>query len=167
MLVESARDLFEHELEAAHDAVSRISSTLPGFAKRANDDGLRSLLDELASAGEEQRKHLEQVFQLLDRSKGGESSGPVGAMLDDLRSMARRNPAPEVLDFYMGEGAGDIAQYLQSAYEALLHLAERSGVTHSSPEIGSAIESSFKQTKRLVRRLEKLPEKLVERVRPT
>jgi ferritin-like metal-binding protein YciE len=87
-------------------------------------------------------------------------------MLDEMRSMVRQAAAPELLDLSVAHAATDVAQYLQSSYEGLMQLAERSGLTHSTPEIGGLIEPCLKETKHSARKLQKQIEKLVEHVRP-
>jgi ferritin-like metal-binding protein YciE len=163
--MESARELFEHELSSASDAASRGCSVLGRIVEKATDSGLRSVLATFTEELVEQTRRLHEATELVG-SNGTEPSKPVRAMLDQTRSDARQSSAPEVLDFAVAHGAADVAQYLQSSYEGLMQLAERSGLTHSTPEIGGLIEPGLKETKRSARKLQKQIDKLVEHVRP-
>jgi hypothetical protein len=87
-------------------------------------------------------------------------------MLDELRAVSRNGSSPEVLDLYAAQIASDVSQYLQSSFQRMLQLAERSGLTQSMPKIGRLLEPGFKETKRSGRRLQKRVDKLVERLRP-
>ena len=164
--MESARELFEHELAGAHDAAARAAKALPGVARKTSDERLGTLLEELSSATREQVDRLGKIFDALDRPVAGEPSKPARAMLDEMTSTAKQARAPEVVDVVVAESASDVAQYLQSTYEMMLQLAERSGLTHSTPEIGEMLEPSLKEAKRSTRRLQKQVEKLVQTVRP-
>jgi ferritin-like metal-binding protein YciE len=164
--VESARELFEQELGEARDAAERVAKALPGLARSTNDDGLRGVLEELTSTADEHAKRLDRVFEMLSLSANGEPSKPIRAMLEEMRSTTKQAKAPEVVDMVVAEGANDIAQHLESSYEALLQLAERSGVTHSTPEIGELLRPSMKEARKSAKRLKKQIETLVQDVRP-
>jgi ferritin-like metal-binding protein YciE len=164
--MESARDLFEYELTSASDASSRSRSVLQPIAAKVTNAQLRSLLEGFTDELGEQTRRLHEATELVGRIDGAEPSKPVRAMLDEMRSMVRQAAAPELLDLSVAHAATDVAQYLQSSYEGLMQLAERSGLTHSTPEVGGFIEPCLKETKRSARKLQKQIEKLVEHVRP-
>jgi ferritin-like metal-binding protein YciE len=164
--MESARDLFEHELHSASDAASRGHSVLKPIADKVTDAQLRPLLEAFTDELDQQTGRLHEATELVGTDNGAQPSKPVRAMLDETRSIVREAAAPELLDLSVAYGAADVAQYLQSSYEALMQLAERSGLTHSTPEVGGLIEPCLKETKRSARKLQKQIEKLVEHVRP-
>jgi ferritin-like metal-binding protein YciE len=164
--MESARDLFEYELSSASDAASRGHSVLKPIANKVSDAEFRSLLEGFTDELAQHTTRLHEATELVKGINGAEPSRPVRAMLDETRSMVRQESAAELLDLSVAYAAADVAQYLRSSYEGLMQLAERSGLTHSTPEVGGMIEPCLKETKRSARKLHKQIEKLVEHVRP-
>ena len=58
MSMNTARDLFEHELLDMYDAEHRLVKSLPKMAEEASDDGLRAGFERHA---EETRGHIERL----------------------------------------------------------------------------------------------------------
>jgi ferritin-like metal-binding protein YciE len=76
-------------------------------------------------------------------------------------------PETEPLDVQAAETASDICQYLMQSYQTMLMLAERSGVTHSTPKVADLLKVSSREEKKIGQDIQKLSDPLIEQLRPS
>jgi ferritin-like metal-binding protein YciE len=165
--MESARELFEHEVRSMYDGTKRLSPGLERMAKGASHPELATKLDELRTANEEQMRRLEEIFELMGEQPGRSESRPIRGFLDDFASFVKQRPEKEPFDVYVAHAAGDIARYVMDDYQSMLLLAERSGVAHTAPRISDLLKVSAREAKKLGKDIQKLADPLVEQLRPS
>jgi ferritin-like metal-binding protein YciE len=165
--MESARQLFEHLARSMYDATKRMERDIAKWAADVSDSQLTTSVQDLHSDVGEQRKRLEEIFELLDQKPATEESATIKAMLAEVSTLKKQRPGKEVFDAFAGSSAGDITQYSMDTFETMLQLAERSGVTTAAPKIGDNLQVSMKEHKKLHKDFKKLNEQLLQRLRPS
>ena len=165
--MESAQDLFEHELQSVYDGTKRLLRGFEQIGKRASHPELSTKIQELKTASEEQARRLEDIFHLMGRKPQRSESRAIQGLLQEFTDAVKeQKPEKEPLDVLACETASDVAQYLMQSYETLLLLAERSGVTHSAPRVSGHLKVSLREQKKLSKDVQRLAEPLIEQLRP-
>src|SRR5204863_2717927 len=133
--MESARDLFEHEVKSMYDGAKQLARGLDQIRKKASHPELSSKIDDLRKASQEQARRLEEVFELMSQKAERSESRSVRGLLEDFSTMIKEEkPEKEPLDVHAAETASDIAEYRMQGYSTMLMLAERSGGSHATPK---------------------------------
>jgi ferritin-like metal-binding protein YciE len=161
--VRSARELFQHEVEEMYDGTQRLVEALGPMGKKVSHPDVSKMLDELRTATEEQVRRLEETFQLMGEEPRRSESKIMKGFIDSFSSfVSEEKPEKEALDLEAAEVASDVASYLMDTWEAMLLLAERSGVSSAAPKIGDFLHVSHKEEKKLSKDIGKLLEPLIE-----
>jgi ferritin-like metal-binding protein YciE len=165
--MESARELFEHEVQSLYDGAKRLSRGLEQMGKHASDPQLASKVDDLRKANEEHLRRLEEVFDLMGQKPSRSEAKTIRGMIEEFNDFVReQKPEKAPLDVYTAHAASDVAHYVMEEYQAMLLLAERSGIAHSSPKVSDLLKVSTKEAKKIGKDIQKLTESLVEQLRP-
>ncbi len=165
--MESAQELFEHELQSVYDGTKRLLRALEQIAKRASHPELTTKIRELRTASEEQARRLEDIFHLMGRRPQRSESRAIQGLLHEFTDTVKeQKPEKEPLDLLACQASSDIAQYLMHSYETLLLLAERSGAAHSAPRVSGHLKVSLREEKKLGKDIQGLAEPLIEQLRP-
>jgi ferritin-like metal-binding protein YciE len=137
--VRSARELFQHEVEEVYDGTQRLLQALGPMGKKVSHSDVSKMLDELRTTTEEQVRRLEETFQLMGQEPRRSESKVMKGFVDSFSSfVSEEKPEKEPLDVEAAEVASDVASYLMDTWEAMLLLAERSGVSSATPKIGTS-----------------------------
>ncbi|HEX8099492.1 MAG TPA: DUF892 family protein, partial [Actinomycetota bacterium] len=119
--MQSARDLFEHELQSVYDGIKRLQRGLERIRKRAGNSELSSTFQELQTAIGEQIRRLEDIFHLLGKKPQRSESKAIQGFLDEFSdALKQEKPEKEALDVLAGDVTGHIASYLMEDYETML-----------------------------------------------
>lgn len=166
--MESARELFHHEARSLLDGTKQLGRGLQKMAKKASHPELRSKIEDLRTATEEQRRRVEEIFSLMGEKETTTDSLTLRAILGEVDSfVSQEKPDKEPLDIYLAHTASDVANYLMDEYESMLLLAERSGITHATPKVSELLKVSGKECKKIGTDIHKMIEPLIEQVRPS
>ena len=166
--METAHELFEHELQSAYDGVKRLERGLGTVAKAASHPQLSTKVEDLHKAVKDQVKRVEEIFELLHQDARKQESKPVKGFLDEFRSFVKeQKPQKEVLDAFVAHVAGDIAQYAMEEFQGMLQIAEQSGATNASPKISDNLQVSMKEHKKIHKDIQKLTDQLIQQIRPS
>ncbi|MCA1831778.1 MAG: DUF892 family protein, partial [Actinobacteria bacterium] len=84
--METAHELFEHELQSAYDGVKRLERGLGPMTKAASHPQLSTRVGDLNTAVKEQARRLEEIFELIDQKPQKQESKAVKAFLDEFRT---------------------------------------------------------------------------------
>jgi ferritin-like metal-binding protein YciE len=166
--VHSARDIFEHEAEETFDGTKRLDDALGRMHEKVSHPEVSKMLDELRLTTQEQARRLEETFQLMGREPRRSESKVMKAFVESFSSfVSEEKPDKEPLDVEAVEIAGGAASYLMDTWEAMLLLAERSGISSAAPKIGDFLHVSHKESKKLSKDIGKLMEPLIELLPPS
>jgi ferritin-like metal-binding protein YciE len=166
--METALELFVHELRSCYDGERREARALKTMERKVTNPQLLPLIADLRKASEGHVTRLEEAFQLIGEEPRGQESSSVKGLLKEFSIFVRdEHPASGVLDVYAADHAMSLAQEGMDEYESLMQLAERAGLMHSIPKLGDLFEPGMKEERRLARKLKKVSEKLVDKLRPS
>src|SRR5919108_1165985 len=148
--METAKELFEHELKSMYDGVKRLERGLAQMSKAASHPELTANVRDLHTAVKEQVRRVEEIFELLDKKPEKQESKAIKGLFEEYRSFVRdQKPEKEVLDTFLAGSAADIAQYAMEEFQSMLQVAEQSGATNTSPKIADNLHVSMKEHKKI------------------
>ena len=127
MSVQSASDLFEHELQDIYFAEHELTSAYERMADQTEDKGVQKFFEEHV---DETAGHIERLVEVFEET--GEAPRPRSARGSRGCSPSGRSSSTEaetgpLLDYYNLVTAVKTERYEQSAYESLVDLAEHEG----------------------------------------
>lgn len=164
--METAQDLFQHELRSMYDGAKRLARPLVTMAKATSSPDLSTQVEDLGSILQEQTRRLEEIFELLGEKPAKQESTTIQGFIEEFRSFRGERPSKETMDVFVAHVAADIASYAMDEYESMLQVAEHAGVTNASPKIADNLQVSMKEHKKLQKDVKKLTEKLIQQLRP-
>jgi ferritin-like metal-binding protein YciE len=166
--METAHELFEHELQSAYDGVKRLERGLGTVVKAASHPDLSTKVQDLHTAVKDQVQRVEEIFELLHQDAQKQESKPAKAFLDEFRTFTKvQKPEKEILDVFVAHVAGDIAQYAMEEFQGMLQIAEQAGATNASPKIADNLQVSMKEHKKIHKDIQKLTDTLIQQIRPS
>jgi ferritin-like metal-binding protein YciE len=157
--MESARDLFEHELRDIYDAEHKLVRATATMAEKASDPALSEAFQEHSRVTENQVKRLETVFEAIDRAPRREPCDGINGLIEEFSGFVKdEKPASEVLDFFALGAASKVEHYEIEAYKSLIALGEQLGID-CAPLIENLAEEEETAT-----RLEAMSAEIAKRV---
>lgn len=121
--MDTAPDLFDHELRATYDAAKKMEKALGRISSICRNPRLVEDLSRHRAVAENQVERLERAFSLIDRKARRRPCTGINGLIEELSQFLDQNPSSEVLDVYAGRLAGRLWQYLSGSYETLIDLA--------------------------------------------
>jgi ferritin-like metal-binding protein YciE len=129
--METARDLFEHELRDIYDAEEKLVRATETMANKASDEQLTQALAQHCEVTKDQVKRIEQVFRSIDREPRREKCPGINGLIEEFSEFVKEGPAPEALNFFTIGAASKVEHYEIEAYKSLIALADQIGVDAS------------------------------------
>jgi ferritin-like metal-binding protein YciE len=161
--MDTAIDLFEHELRDMYDAEHKLTRALQTMAKKATNKELQEGFEEHLVVTETQAERLERVFEIIDRKPRREPCDGINGLISEFSSFAKEeDPSGPVLDLFATGAALKVEHYEICAYKSLIKLADLLGMS----EAADLFEQSLKEEQATAQELEQLSEKLGHEVPP-
>jgi len=159
--MESAKDLFLHELKDIYYAENKLAKELKDMASEVSNDQLASAIEEHRGVTEKQAQRLEQVFELIGERPEGEKCDGIEGLLQEFKSFVKdESPEPKVLDVF-ATGAGiKVELYEMAAYGSLIRLADQLGLS----EAAELFQMTLNEEEDTARELEQMNEKLSQEI---
>lgn len=129
--MQTARDLFEHELRDMYDAEEKLVRATQRMANKVVDEELTQAFEEHCEVTKGQVKRLEGVFKALGREPRRMKCDGINGLIEEFSGFVKEDPAPELLDFFAIGAASKVEQYEIEAYKSLIALAGQVGVDAS------------------------------------
>lgn len=127
--MDTARELFEHELRDIYDAEEKLVRATETMANKATDEQLATSFKEHSEVTKGQVKRLESVFQSIGREPRREKCDGINGLIEEFSGFVKdENPSPEVLDFFAIGAATKVEHYEINAYKSLIALAGTIGI---------------------------------------
>src|SRR5437762_4597214 len=98
--METARDLFEHELRDIYDAEEKLVRATETMAQKVSDQSLKQAFEEHCEVTKGQVKRLETVFEQIGRQPRREKCPGINGLIEEFSTFASEDPAAEVLDLF-------------------------------------------------------------------
>ena len=129
--METAKDLFEHELRDMYDAEEKLVRATQTMSEKVEDEQLTQAFAKHCEVTKGQVKRLEQVFSSIGREPRREKCPGINGLIEEFSEFVKEGPAPEALNFFAIGAASKVEYYEIEAYKSLIALAEQIGVDAS------------------------------------
>lgn len=122
--MESAHELFLHELSDMLDAEKKILEALSQQSEESSNSTLQSAFQNHHKQTEGQIERLEQCFKLLEEEAEETECAGIKGLREEHDSFADEDPSPDILDVFNATAGIKVERYEISSYESLIRLAE-------------------------------------------
>jgi len=162
--MQSARELFEHELADTYDAEKRMLDALKKMADKVADPDLSSAFETHRKETEEQVHRIEEVFQMMGRKPEAETCYGMQGLIKEFSVFADHHDASEdVLALFAAKASVKAELYEVSGYGALIELAVLAGET----EAAKLLEQSMLEERKTLEQMQAMSHRLGERLAGT
>lgn len=121
--MDSARDLFEHELSILYDAETKAIRSLGRMAMRCTDPELVKVYQDYQVVAEKRLERLDEVFASIGLKPNRIPCAGMNGLIEEFSDFIETKPSEAVLDAFAVESARRIERYEVCAYQALITLA--------------------------------------------
>jgi ferritin-like metal-binding protein YciE len=122
--MQTAQELFRHELSDILDAEHRILEALSDQSEESSSPTLQNAFKSHYKQTQGQIQRLEQCFQLIHEEAEQTECAGIKGLLEEHDSMIEAEPSPDILDVFNVAAAIKVERYEISSYESLIRLAE-------------------------------------------
>jgi ferritin-like metal-binding protein YciE len=155
--MDSAKDLFEHELRDIYDAEHKLVNALETMAKKTSNAELSKSFSEHRTVTQKQIERLDKVFGLIDRAPRREPCDGINGLISEFSGFIKdESPSEKVLDVFATAAAQKVEHYEICSYKSLIKLADTLGLS----EAAELFEQSLREEQETATELETMSEKL-------
>jgi ferritin-like metal-binding protein YciE len=129
MAMQTIEELFEHELKDIYAAEHSLLDALEQMAGESTDREIKKGFTQHRKETQAQIKRLDKIYKSLGQKPHVGTCPGVEGLIKEKKAFMRERPSAELLEFY-NIGAGQKAErYEITAYEGLIDMAEKLGMT--------------------------------------
>jgi ferritin-like metal-binding protein YciE len=129
MAMQTIEELFEHELQDVYSAEQLLVDALEQMANESSDREIKRGFVQHRKETQAQIKRLERIYKAIgQKPKSGSCPGMEG-LIKEKKLFMREKPSEELLEFYNVGAAQKVERYEITAYESLIDMAEKLGMT--------------------------------------
>jgi len=129
MAMQTIEELFEHELKDIYSAEHSLLDALEQMAGESSDRDIRKAFTQHRKETQGQIKRLDRVFKTLGQKPEAETCPGIEGLIKEKKVFMREKPSPELLEFYNVGAAQKTERYEITAYENLIDMADKLGMT--------------------------------------
>ena len=157
MPLNSMRDLAVHKLQLIYDAENQALQAYPQIVGAVSSTELQHGLQQHLEQTRGQVQRLEQIFQQLGQTPGGQSCSSMQALIQEAQQLIQDGGTPEVLDAAIIGAAQAIEHHEIAAYGTARTIAQQLGMTDAA----QLLEQTLDEEKQTDARLTQLAEQSV------
>jgi ferritin-like metal-binding protein YciE len=154
--METARDLFEHELRDMYDAEKKLVNALKTMAAKCHNEDLVRAFEQHRDVTQQQAVRLEEVFGMIGRRPRREPCVGINGLIEEFSRFVQEKPTPEILDVFATGAAEKVEHYEICAYESLIQLGDHLRV----PEAVELFQATLAEEEQAAEELKILAQKL-------
>jgi ferritin-like metal-binding protein YciE len=129
MAMQTIEELFEHELKDIYGAEHSLLDALEQMANESSDREIRKAYTQHRKETQAQIKRLDKIFKMLGQKPEPETCPGMEGLIKEKKAFMREKPSPELLEFYNIGASQKVERYEITAYENLIDMAEKLGLT--------------------------------------
>lgn len=129
MAMQTIEELFEHELNDIYSAEHALLDALEQMAGESSDREIKKGFTQHRKETQAQIKRLEKVFKSLGQKPEVGTCPGVEGLIKEKKAFMRERPSEELLEFYNIGAAQKVERYEITAYEGLIDMAEKLGMS--------------------------------------
>jgi ferritin-like metal-binding protein YciE len=129
MAMQTIEELFEHELKDIYGAEQSLLDALEQMAGESSDREIKKGFTQHRKETQGQIKRLDKIFKSLGQKPEPETCAGMEGLIKEKKLFMREKPSAELLEFYNIGAAQKVERYEITAYENLIDMAEKLGLT--------------------------------------
>ena len=129
MPMQTIEELFEHELQDIYSAEQSLLDALEQMAQESSDREIKRGFTQHRKETQAQIKRLEKIYRSLGQKPESGLCPGVEGLIKEKKLFMREKPSNELLEFYNIGAAQKVERYEITAYESLVDMAEKLGMT--------------------------------------
>ena len=129
MAMQTIEELFEHELKDIYSAEQSLLEALEQMAHESSDREIKRGFTQHRKETQAQIKRLEKIYRALGQKPESGSCPGVEGLIKEKKLFMREKPSSELLEFYNIGAAQKVERYEITAYESLVDMAEKLGMS--------------------------------------
>jgi len=129
MAMQTIEELFEHELKDMYGAETSLLDALEQMANESSDREIKRGFVQHRKETQGQIKRIEKIFKSMGHKAEAETCPGIEGLVKEKKVFMRERPTPELLEFYNIGAAQKAERYEITAYETLIDMAEKLGMT--------------------------------------
>jgi ferritin-like metal-binding protein YciE len=129
MAMQTIEELFEHELKDMYSGETALLNALEQMAGESSDREIKRAFTQHRKETQGQIKRIEKVFKSMGQKAEAETCPGIEGLIKEKKAFMREKPSEELLEFYNIGAAQKAERYEITAYENLIDMAEKLGMT--------------------------------------
>ena len=129
MAMHTIEELFEHELKDIYGAEHSLLDALEQMAGESADREIKKAYVQHRKETQGQIKRLDRIFKTLGQKPEPETCPGLEGLIKEKKVFMREKPSGELLEFYNIGAAQKVERYEITAYENLIDMAEKLGMS--------------------------------------
>ena len=149
MPMQTIEELFEHELQDIYSAEQSLLDALEQMAQESSDREIKRGFMQHRKETQGQIKRLEKIYRSLGQKPESGSCPGVEGLIKEKKLFMREKPSGELLEFYNIGAAQKVERYEITAYESLVDMAEKLGMS----DVVDLLEQNLQEEETALNRL--------------
>ena len=149
MAMQTIEELFEHELQDIYSAEQSLLEALEQMAQESSDREIKRGFMQHRKETQGQIKRLEKIYKSLGQKPESGSCPGVEGLIKEKKLFMREKPSGELLEFYNIGAAQKVERYEITAYESLVDMAEKLGMS----DVVDLLEQNLQEEETALNRL--------------
>ena len=129
MAMQTIEELFEHELKDIYGAEQSLLDALQQMADESSDREIKKGYTQHRKETQAQIKRIEKVFKSMGQKPEAATCAGMEGLIKEKKLFVREKPSEELLEFYNIGASQKVERYEITAYENLIDMAEKLGMT--------------------------------------
>ena len=122
-------ELFEHELKDMYSGEHALIEALEQMAGESSDRDIRKVFTQHRKETQGHIKRLERIYKGMGQKPEKKTCPGIEGLIKEKKTFMREKPTPELLEFYNVGAAQKAERYEITAYENLIDMAEKLGLS--------------------------------------
>jgi ferritin-like metal-binding protein YciE len=127
--MQTIEELFEHELKDIYGGEQSLLDALQQMAEESTDREIKKGYLQHRKETQGQIKRIEKIFKSMGQKAEGATCAGLEGLIKEKKLFVREKPTEELLEFYNIGAAQKVERYEITAYENLIDMAEKLGMT--------------------------------------
>ena len=149
MPMQTIEELFEHELQDIYSAEQSLLEALEQMAQESSDREIKRGFTQHRKETQAQIKRLEKIYRSLGQKPESGLCPGVEGLIKEKKLFMREKPSGELLEFYNIGAAQKVERYEITAYESLVDMAEKLGMS----DVVDLLEQNLQEEETALNRL--------------
>jgi ferritin-like metal-binding protein YciE len=154
--MQTAHELFMHELSDMLDAERKILDGLREQAEESSRNDLKTQLEKHRDQTEDQIQRLEQCFEELDAEPQETECTGIRGIIEEHENFKREDPSDDLIDFFNVGACAKVEHYEIASYEGLIRMADLMELK----KVSRLLNQNLKEEQQMLKKVEQLSTKI-------